>query len=334
MWGKPAISDQAIFEVIERNYPFVIQSVLLLDKGFDPASWVFHLQTREKDSLFLKLRKGNVYPPAGEIPFYLQKRVSIEEVLSPMETLNGSLWVEAFDHTFFIFPYVNGQTLDEIPGENQPWEKVGTALASIHQAPLPSPLPYGLRKENFIPQLWPDLQRVFQFLKNENLKTPLQKELKAFFKKENHRIAPVISGLQILRQKILPQNPELVICHSDIHAGNILLSETGKLFIIDWDEPLIAPRERDLIAASELEAGESDFWKGYNPDYQINEDILSYYYCEWIVRELAEYGEIIVETSRDEPTQQKAWEELLFLFEPGQDVDMALERVEAVNRRL
>jgi len=42
----------------------------------------------------------------------------------------------------------------------------------------------------------------------------------------------------------------MVLCHCDIHAGNVLISEEGagtRLHVIDWDEPALAPKERDLM---------------------------------------------------------------------------------------
>ena len=40
---------------------------------------------------------------------------------------------------------------------------------------------------------------------------------------------------------------EFVLCHSDVHAWNLLISTDGELYIVDWDNPILAPKERDLM---------------------------------------------------------------------------------------
>ena len=42
-------------------------------------------------------------------------------------------------------------------------------------------------------------------------------------------------------------SPECVLCHSDLHAGNVLITTDDTLYLVDWDAPLLAPKERDLM---------------------------------------------------------------------------------------
>ena len=39
----------------------------------------------------------------------------------------------------------------------------------------------------------------------------------------------------------------LVLCHADLHTWNVLVDAGGRLWIADWDEAVLAPRERDLF---------------------------------------------------------------------------------------
>jgi spectinomycin phosphotransferase len=41
-----------------------------------------------------------------------------------------------------------------------------------------------------------------------------------------------------------PEGPR-VGCHGDPHLGNVLIAD--RLYLIDWDDVLLAPREQDLM---------------------------------------------------------------------------------------
>src|SRR5207244_8410678 len=45
-----------------------------------------------------------------------------------------------------------------------------------------------------------------------------------------------------------------VICHADLHAANLLRDPAGHVFVIDWDEVMLAPKERDFIFVREQQA--------------------------------------------------------------------------------
>ena len=71
---------------------------------------------------------------------------------------------------------------------------------------------------------------------------------------------------EVLRRRPLP----LVICHADLHPGNVLVGRDGSLAIVDWDAPLLAPKARDLMGIGgglglrgEIPATEALFYQGY-----------------------------------------------------------------------
>ena len=44
-----------------------------------------------------------------------------------------------------------------------------------------------------------------------------------------------------------PKGSRQVLCHGDLHAWNVLVVSDNHLWIVDWDEAVLAPRERDLM---------------------------------------------------------------------------------------
>ena len=83
------------------------------------------------------------------------------------------------------------------------------------------------------------------------------------------------------------------MCHSDIHAGNILIDANGALYIVDWDNPVLAPKERDLMfigggqefAGHTAQEEETLFYRGYGQT-QIDPIALAYYRYERIIQDI------------------------------------------------
>ena len=97
------------------------------------------------------------------------------------------------------------------------------------------------------------------------------------------------------------------LCHSDIHGGNVLMDENDIIYIVDWDEPIMAPKERDLMFIGGGVANvwnkpheEEFFYKGYGKT-EINMTILAYYRHERIVEDIARLKSAVTSNYRGGP---------------------------------
>ena len=66
-------------------------------------------------------------------------------------------------------------------------------------------------------------------------------------KSKRDEITHLIERAQELALELQSKHLEFVLCHTDIHGGNILISDNNELYIVDWDDPILAPKERDLM---------------------------------------------------------------------------------------
>ena len=124
----------------------------------------------------------------------------------------------------------------------------------------------------------------------------------------------MLERAEALAQELRVRQPTLVLCHSDVHAANVLVDVGGALYIVDWDEPIYAPKERDLMfpggAQGFLGYGPEEeevlFYGGYG-QVRVDATALAYYRYERIVTDLAIFCE-----------------QLLFSTEGGSDRPQAL----------
>ena len=77
------------------------------------------------------------------------------------------------------------------------------------------------------------------------------------FRKEAEGKREMLLGRQeTLREearKLKEGNLPFVLCHTDIHGGNLIRDPQGKLWLIDWENVMLVPKETDLFAFCEEE---------------------------------------------------------------------------------
>ena len=103
------------------------------------------------------------------------------------------------------------------------------------------------------------------------------------------------------------------MCHTDIHGGNILITNEDQFYIVDWDIPLLAPKERDLMF---IGGGIDDIWKskrdeaifyeGYGK-MDIDFTVMAYYRYERVIEDLAAYAEQLLSTDEGGADREEAY---------------------------
>jgi spectinomycin phosphotransferase len=122
-----------------------------------------------------------------------------------------------------------------------------------------------------------------------------------------------------------------LLCHADIHAGNLLLAQDGQIYIVDWDSPVLAPRERDLMFIGagiggiwNTEREQALFYQGYGA-VEISQPALAYYRWERIVQDIAAFCEQILLGSEAGEDRQQGLVYFAGQFEPGEVIETALK---------
>ena len=327
--SKKPIQEQEIIELLKNYYGINVQSVQLISGGADFNAFVYKADSKDNsNSYFVKFKYGRHDDMSLSIIRLLHDS-GIKELIVPINTLEGNSSQLSDRFRIIVYPFIhapNGFTKNLT--ENQ-WKQLGTALRSIHDISVPALIHNQLRKETYSTQ-WRDLVRSFYSrIQPELSDDKITADFKVFFKQKSTQIHRLVDSAEELSKKIHPDPEHYVLCHSDVHAGNILVANNDSIYIIDWDEPMMGPKERDLMF---IGGGVGNVWnspqeidyfyEGYGTT-DIDKTMLSYYRHERIVEDLAIYGIDLLAQDQNDESRMEMLQYFTAMFEPNDVIDIA-----------
>ena len=210
------------------------------------------------------------------------------------------------------------------------WREFGSTLKAVHSSRLADEFRSRLPVQTFALPSAALVRRMLDLAETTQFENVVAAQFAAFWRENAARIHQMLDRAEDLGRQLQSRSFEHVLCHADIHAANILVSDDGPIHLIDWDGPLIAPRERDLlfvvgsIIAGVVEPREEDlFFAGYG-SVDIDREALIYYRYERVVQDLGEIGQSVL-LDPNPSDQMRADESQLVrsFFAPSGDIDHA-----------
>lgn len=325
-----SLSPQSIIDCLKVNYGIAVAVLTLLPIGADMNASVYKAETQNSQSYFVKLKRGHRYDMGVAILALLQTS-GIQPIIPPIKTTNGELTQHISDFTLTVHPFVNGQNGFCYNLTDDQWIALGKVLRQVHEFNVPPSIKDLIRKEAYSDKWRKTVRSLYAHVDNNLNSDETALKLQSFMGEHRTVIHHLVDRAEALSRKIQEQSPEFVLCHSDIHGGNVLIDENGSIFIVDWDDPIMAPKERDLMFIGGGVANvwnnpreEEFFYKGYGKT-EINRTILAYYRHERIVEDIAEYGQALLLTPDGGEDRLEMFEQFQGMFEPNGVVDIALK---------
>lgn len=339
MTDKQPFSSQSIIDCLKANYGLAITTLMLLPLGMDMNASVYKAETEGSLSYFVKLKHGHRYDMSVAILSLLQAS-GIQKIIPPVKTTNGKLTQHINDFTLTVYPFIDGQNGFCYNLTDDQWIALGNVLRQVHEFDVPSSIKDLIRKEAYSDK-WRKAVRALDAHIDKTLNSDeAALKLQSFMREHRAVIRRLVDRAEALSQKIQEQSSKFVLCHSDIHGGNVLIDENGSLFIVDWDDPIMAPKERDLMFIGGGVANvwnnpreEEFFYNGYGKT-EINQALLAYYRHERIVEDIAEYGQALLLTPGGGGDRMEMFEQFKDMFEPNGVVEIAFKTDIAPQARL
>lgn len=302
--------------------------------GFDMRAASFEVATTGA-SVFLKVRFGPVAEAPLEVPRALLE-AGVVNVLAPLRTPAGGLWQALGDRSLVLYPFVRGRSAMDVGMSADQWRTFGATLRAVHDSPLAERFADRLPAETFGLASATTVRRVLARPSRPtrpSAGSPARRRLGALLRAQADRIEATLERAEELGRRLAGHPLARVLCHADIHAANVLVADDGRIFLVDWDGPMLAPRERDLLfvigsrIARVVEPDEEAwFFEGYG-DVPVDREAIVYYRYERIVEDIGEFASSVLDDP-DLPEVSRTPQVALVegFFRPGGVLDTA-ERV-------
>jgi spectinomycin phosphotransferase len=229
-----------------------------------------------------------------------------------------------------LYPFVEGENGFRRPLNEDQWTAFGAVVRAVHDVRLPPSVSETMRHETYSAASCSKVRRYLTAAPSQGPDDDVARALKRLLSSKRQEIASLVEHAEQLAASLRHRTLSSVPCHGDLHAGNILVDGAGSLAIVDWDDAVLAPKERDLmfvgggVGGVWNRPGESAaFYRGYGPA-SVDAEALAYYRCERVVEDVAVYCDSLLLEGGDQGAErEESLRRLTSAFDPNNVAEIA-----------
>ena len=235
-------SDE-VREWVRADFGVELSLIEPVDLGSGTTATLWRGVAREGTVLAIKWTAGGT--TAGPVVSGYLAGLGFRGVVAPAHTVDGEPWSSRGGRRLIITPWLSGDRAVEHRMDQQQWTSFGALLARVHAAPPPTdPLPAEGYAHGKVRSA---MQTVERQLRTHRADDHVVQELAAHWQLGlGGQIIGLLAAADRLGAQLRADPPPHVLCHGDPHLGNVLLAD-GTPWLLDWDDAILAPPERDLV---------------------------------------------------------------------------------------
>lgn len=308
MKTEPTIDKTALVETVRREYGPEIERLT-----FVPVGWVAYCYIADcvgGERYFLKLdnNSGEIPYAASNRDFYLPLTYELctqrilPHVACPVRTRTGQFTASFAEYVLILFDWIEGETVGFGDLSDDILMKLARLVGILHKSASQIELEHPFY-ERFDIAFEDNLVNSFDVLEHITSNDRWGKrELRELFLPRQDEILDHLRRLKELQTLAKATGKEMVVCHTDLHGGNLMTDAQGNLYILDWENAMIAPPEHDLF----FWAGYDYFWDSFLLIYErefgpasLDSDVFGFYYYRRNLEDLIDLALRILYRSTD-----------------------------------
>lgn len=319
-----------LLPALRAGYGLAADTVTRLALGYDTNASVYRVEADGR-AYFLKVRRDAVNAAGLAVPAYLHAQ-GLAEILAPLPTLTGALWHTHGSHALILYPFLDDAAPLASGAAAAHWQRFGALLRQMHTTALSPALAQLLQRDAFEPIGVAPVAALDASRDDARHGDSLAQSVVAAWRDHAVDIAALVERATTLGRHLRAAPPApLRLVHADPHWDNILVDAHDRLWLVDWDDTLLAAPERDLMFVI---GGISDDWptprdtalfmEGYGPA-AVDPVALAYYRADWALQDLSSFAAQALDAAQwDAATRRDAARLFHGLFAPGAIVRKAL----------
>lgn len=282
------------------DFGIELNEVAPVGDGGDAAAQLWRARTATGDTYAVKLTTGG--SAAGLLLPALLAGSGVPGVGAPVCSRTAGLWSDRAAGRLSVTPWLSDRRA--LGGGMTPehWMSLGALLSQVHGTRLSGPVVTALPRDI----QHPDAEVAAAEALDRRLRPgtpaagdgpadPIAEAVTRLWRRGRDRVHAVMSRADALGLVLRSRPAEPVVCHGDPHLGNVLLGGGDRVWLIDFDDAVVAPAERDLmffrggvLAFAPVRSAEHEaFFVGYGR-VEIDPDRLAYYRCVRALQDLVD----------------------------------------------
>ena len=315
-------------EVLKKDYGIEVFSSQRVFHGADLEAKTFQIMSSKGEKYFVKIKKKSDHFLNLQVLALLNHHLE-HGIISPYKTLDGKLTSSYEEASLIVFPFVHG-----LNGFNQSltqdqWKTFGQMMRQVHALELDEKLRQKMKKQMLFSSIDQKLRSLLDQIDSILLQDEISLNMIELIRQKHATFNKLLADFSYLSQQVQRLKPSYHLCHGDIHAGNVLIDDEGHLYLIDWDEMILAPKEKDLLFIGggvgnvwNKKQEENYFYQGYG-ETSIDLTLLAYFRYERILQDLVAYIQALLFDYNPQEDRFKLFQEFYDQFAPLGVIDIA-----------
>jgi len=307
--------DELIRTLLPEQWHLEVTGIHFIPIG--DSAYSYQVEVRPNSSYYLKVidqRMSAGRRTAAHMGFtlplqHLVANLHLAEVNAPLPqpTITGALHAIHEPFLFALYTFIHGETqASAYPMTPALIGRIGQALATLHTIRIPEALqqrsPQDRLTAPFDADLLTDLAALETISSHDEL---YLQRLREVTWPRREQIPAFLAHCQEYASKAQQTPVSAVICHGDAWGGNMILSPSGRLILLDWESAVMAPPERDAFMylgylGTEFTAFDAGYRMIHQEPMHWHAEWLAYYAYRRQLRNLAHWLHNLLHEPLDE----------------------------------